>query len=89
MAVGDSWIDSGGGISPDHLAISSYQQLSGVINSSNKGSTTYRNVPDIAAQADYLNYICYSGSCATNWGGTSFSAPRWAVRGACQSKQES
>ncbi len=73
-----AWIDSGGGISPDHLAISSYQQLSGVINSSNKGSTTYRNVPDIAAQADYLNYICYSGSCATNWGGTSFSAPRWA-----------
>lgn len=73
------WIYSGGGISPDHLAIPSYQQLSGVINSSNKGSTTYRNVPDVGAQADYVNYICYNnGSCVTNWGGTSFAAPRWA-----------
>jgi hypothetical protein len=72
------WLYSGGGISPDRLTIPSYQQLSGVINSSNQGSTTYRNIPDVGAQADYVNYICYSGSCPNNWGGTSFSAPRWA-----------
>jgi subtilase family serine protease len=73
-----AWSSSGGGISPDNLPIPSYQQLSGVINSTNKGSMTERNVPDLSAQADYVNYICYSGSCSTNWGGTSFSAPRWA-----------
>lgn len=73
-----AWKYSGGGISPDQLGIPLYQQLSGVINSPNQGSTTYRNVPDLAAQADYVNYIYYSGTSASNWGGTSFSAPRWA-----------
>ena len=40
-----AWVDSGGGISPDGIAIPSWQQLAGVINSSNKGSTTLRNGP--------------------------------------------
>src|SRR5580698_7861656 len=34
-----AWADSGGGISPDSIAIPSWQQLSGVITSSNHGST--------------------------------------------------
>ena len=38
-----AWSDSGGGISPDHIAIPSYQTTAGVITAANKGSTTYRN----------------------------------------------
>jgi hypothetical protein len=48
-----AWTDSGGGISPDSIAIPSWQQLSGVINSSNKGSTTLRNGPDVSANANF------------------------------------
>ena len=40
-----AWSDSGGGISPDKVAIPSWQQLSGVIDSSNKGSTTVSQRP--------------------------------------------
>ena len=53
-----AWSDSGGGISPDKIAIPSWQQLSGVINSSNKGSTTFRNGPDVSANANFTFYIC-------------------------------
>lgn len=73
-----AWSDSGGGISPNKIAIPSYQKTSGVITSTNKGSTTYRNSPDVAAEANTDNYICYDGTCAGGWGGTSFAAPRWA-----------
>jgi subtilase family serine protease len=73
-----AWSDSGGGISPNKIAIPSYQKTAGVITSSNKGSTTYRNSPDVAAEANTDNYICYDGTCAGGWGGTSFAAPRWA-----------
>lgn len=75
-----AWADSGGGISPDKIAIPSWQQLSGVINSSNKGSTTYRNGPDVSANANYTFYTCADQtSCLANeYGGTSFAAPMWA-----------
>lgn len=69
---------SGGGISPDDIAIPSYQQSSGVINSSNHGSTTYRNAPDIAAEADCDNYYCANGACGEGLGGTSLAAPTLA-----------
>jgi subtilase family serine protease len=72
------WADSGGGISQSGYAIPSYQQLTGVINSSNKGSTTKRNAPDIAAEGNFDNYTCSNGSCSGGWGGTSFATPRWA-----------
>jgi len=72
------WSDSGGGISPNKIAIPGYQKTAGVITSGNKGSTTYRNSPDVAAEANTDNYICYDGTCAGGWGGTSFAAPRWA-----------
>jgi len=72
---------SGGGPADDgttYFAIQSWQTP--VINSSNGGSTTLRNSPDVALQADFVNYICYdNGSCAENWGGTSFATPRWAA----------
>jgi subtilase family serine protease len=47
------WVDGGGGISPDKIAIPSWQQLSGVVTSSNKGSTLYRNGPDVSANANF------------------------------------
>jgi uncharacterized membrane protein len=67
---------SGGGISPDQIPIPSWQ--SGLANSSNGGSTTLRNVPDVSMEADFDNYACNLGQCYTNWAGTSFAAPRWA-----------
>jgi kumamolisin len=75
-----AWVDSGGGISPDRIAIPSYQKLAGVINSTNKGSTTLRNGPDIAANANFTFYTCANQTtCLANeFGGTSFAAPMWA-----------
>jgi len=75
-----AWADSGGGISPDGIAIPSWQQLSGVINSSNKGSTTLRNGPDVSANANFTFYTCGDQqACQANYyGGTSFAAPMWA-----------
>jgi subtilase family serine protease len=75
-----AWVDSGGGISPDRIAIPSWQQLSGVINSSNRGSTTLRNGPDVSANANFTFYVCADQTtCTANeYGGTSFAAPMWA-----------
>ncbi len=75
-----AWADSGGGISPDKVAIPAWQQLSGVINSSNKGSTTLRNGPDVSANANFTFYTCsdQTACLANEYGGTSFAAPMWA-----------
>jgi kumamolisin len=75
-----AWADSGGGISPDSIAIPSWQQIAGVINSSNKGSTTLRNGPDVSANANFTFYTCADQTtCLANeYGGTSFAAPMWA-----------
>jgi subtilase family serine protease len=75
-----AWSDSGGGISPDGIKIPSWQQLSGVINSSNKGSTTLRNGPDVSANANFTFYTCADQTtCLANeYGGTSFATPMWA-----------
>jgi subtilase family serine protease len=76
-----AWVDSGGGISPDSIAIPSWQKLAGVINSSNKGSTTLRNGPDVSANANFTFYTCSDQTtCLANeYGGTSFAAPMWAA----------
>jgi len=75
-----AWVDSGGGITPDSIAIPAWQQLSGVINSSNKGSTTLRNGPDVSANANFSFYVCADQTTCTanSYGGTSFAAPMWA-----------
>ena len=75
-----AWVDSGGGISPDKIAIPSWQKISGVITSTNKGSTTYRNGPDVSANANFTFYTCADQTtCLANeYGGTSFAAPMWA-----------
>jgi kumamolisin len=76
-----AWTDSGGGISPDGIAIPSWQRLSGVINSSNKGSTTLRNGPDVSANANFTFYTCadQEACLANEYGGTSFATPMWAA----------
>ncbi len=73
-----AWVDSGGGISPDNIAIPSWQKPA--INSSNKGSTTLRNGPDVSANANFTFYTCADQTtCLANeYGGTSFAAPMWA-----------
>jgi subtilase family serine protease len=75
-----AWVDSGGGISPDNIAIPSWQQIAGVINSSNRGSTTLRNGPDVSANANFTFYTCadQTACLANEYGGTSFAAPMWA-----------
>lgn len=76
-----AWVDSGGGITPDKIAIPSYQQLSGVITTANKGSTTLRNGPDVSANANFSFYTCddQTTCLANEYGGTSFAAPMWAA----------
>jgi len=76
-----TWVDGGGGYyAKDDILIPSYQQLSGVITSANKGSTTYRNGPDVSANANFTFYVCADQTtCTANeYGGTSFAAPMWA-----------
>jgi kumamolisin len=77
------WQDTGGGISPDDIPIPAWQQLSGVITKTNRGSTVYRNGPDVTANANWSFYVCadqtgVSGCTANDYGGTSFAAPMWA-----------
>jgi kumamolisin len=75
-----AWVDSGGGISPDKIAIPAWQKLSGVITTTNKGSKTYRNGPDVSANANFTFYTCadQQACLANEYGGTSFAAPMWA-----------
>lgn len=72
-----AWSDSSGGPADDKFAIPSWQV--GVANSSNGASTTIRNLPDVAAEANFDNILCDDGTCYYNeYGGTSYAAPRWA-----------
>jgi subtilase family serine protease len=71
------WSHSGGGY-VSGTPIPSWQQLAGVVNSSNLASTTLRNSPDVAAEANLDNSTVVNGSFVTGYGGTSFAAPRWA-----------
>ena len=85
-----AWVGSGGGWCDSSLRINpcfgspydvidetpSYQVP--VITVANGGSTLYRNVPDVAAEANTDNFWCSSGTCQGGIGGTSLAAPRWA-----------
>jgi len=75
------WGYGGGGYYlPDGIPIPSWQKLKGVITKANEGSKTYRNGPDVTANANFTFYVCddQSGCTANEYGGTSFSAPMWA-----------
>ncbi|MGZ5516990.1 MAG: protease pro-enzyme activation domain-containing protein [Limisphaerales bacterium] len=68
------WIGSSGGIS-DYYDIPSYQQ--GMDMTKNKGSTDFRNVPDVALTGDNV-YVTYGNGLTGTFGGTSCAAPLWA-----------
>lgn len=67
-------IGSGGGISSSY-AIPSYQ--TNIDMTANKGSTTFRNLPDVALTADNV-YVIYAGGQQGVFGGTSCATPLWA-----------
>ena len=73
-----AWSDTGGGIS-QYETLPTFQ--SG-INGVNQASTTNRNVPDVAADADPATGVwvldTYSGGWAGGVGGTSLACPLWA-----------
>ncbi len=68
-------IGSSGGVSSDH-ALPAWQQG---INSflTHGGSTTHRNIPDVAMVADNV-YVFYANGVGAPVGGTSCAAPLWA-----------
>ena len=73
-----AWADGGGGISPDKFAIPSWQVTAAASCSS--CSQSYRNGPDVSANANFTYYVCADQTtCTANvYGGTSFAAPLWA-----------
>jgi subtilase family serine protease len=73
-----AWSDSGGGISPNKFAIPSWQTTAAAGCSS--CSKTYRNGPDVSANANFTYYVCADQTTCTanDYGGTSFAAPLWA-----------
>jgi subtilase family serine protease len=73
-----AWSDGGGGISPNHVAIPSWQIPAA--DGCSACSTTYRNGPDVSANANFTFYVCADQTtCSANlYGGTSFAAPMWA-----------
>jgi subtilase family serine protease len=73
-----AWVDGGGGISPDHYAIPSWQTTAA--SSCSSCSKTYRNGPDVSANANFTFYVCADQqACTANeYGGTSFATPMWA-----------
>jgi subtilase family serine protease len=73
------WSYSAGMPSKNGIAIPFWQLLPGVISASNHASSTLRNIPDVAAEANTNQYSCYDGSCSGENGGTSYAAPQWAA----------
>jgi len=70
----DDYWGSSGGVSVN-IGIPVWQQ--GIDMSKNKGSTTMRNVPDVALTADNVFVVSDNGS-QGNYGGTSCASPLWA-----------
>ncbi|HEY5233882.1 MAG TPA: S53 family peptidase, partial [Verrucomicrobiae bacterium] len=69
------YVGTSGGVS-SYYAIPAWQQ--GVNSfSTNGGSTTMRNIPDVALTADNV-YVTYGNGSTGDFGGTSCAAPLWA-----------
>ncbi len=71
---GDDYVGSSGGISTVY-SIPSWQL--GINMVTNLGSTTMRNLPDVALTADNI-FITYSNGLTSSSGGTSAATPLWA-----------
>jgi hypothetical protein len=70
----DEYVGSGGGVSTVY-SIPSWQ--TNAINSTNHGSTTKRNIPDVALTASNI-YVIASNNVDWSVAGTSCAAPLWA-----------
>ena len=75
---------SGGGTNWNGIPIPFYQQ--NVPMTSNQGSTTLRNVPDVALTADNI-YVIFENGFSGYFGGTSCAAPLWAAYTALVNQQ--
>ena len=69
-----SYVGSGGGIS-SYYSIPSWQ--TNINMTTNHGSASYRNIPDVALTADNV-YVRYNNGSYGSFGGTSCAAPLWA-----------
>jgi PKD repeat protein len=69
-----NYVGSSGGVST-YYSIPFYQE--GISMVANQGSTTMRNVPDVALTADNV-YVVYGNGRTGAFGGTSCAAPLWA-----------
>jgi uncharacterized repeat protein (TIGR01451 family) len=72
--ISGSYTGSSGGVST-HYLIPPYQ--AGIDMTANLGSTTMRNVPDVALTGDNV-YVVYGNGATDTFGGTSCAAPLWA-----------
>ena len=73
------WEDTGGGIGPDDFPIPSWQVTAAA--GCAKCSKSFRNGPDVAANANFTFYVCADQEACTanHYGGTSFAASMWAA----------
>ena len=78
-----SYVGSSGGIS-SYYSIPSWQ--TGVDMSANGGSTSHRNIPDVALIADNVQ-VQYGNGTSGAFGGTSCAAPLWAGLAALVNQQ--
>jgi kumamolisin len=72
------WAEGGGGISPNGIAIPSWQVTAAAGCAS--CSQTLRNGPDVSGNSNYTYYVCADQTTCTanDYGGTSFATPMWA-----------
>lgn len=82
VGSGTGWCDptlsSGPCFGVNNAGIPSYQSAISSIIVAAGGSSKYRNVPDVAAEANTDSWWCATGTCQGGLGGTSLAAPRWA-----------
>ncbi len=73
-----AWADGGGGISPHKYALPAWQDTAA--SGCSSCSKSYRNGPDVSANANFTFYVCADQTtCTANeYGGTSFATPMWA-----------
>ncbi len=78
-----SYVGSGGGVS-SYYSIPDWQK--NVNMTANGGSTSFRNIPDVAMVADDV-YVLYQNGTVGTFGGTSCATPLWAALTALVNQQ--
>jgi hypothetical protein len=82
VGSGTGWCDSSNSNTPCYQspydAIPNYQQAILSTITAAGGSSKYRDLPEVSADANTDSYWCATGTCQGGLGGTSLAAPRWA-----------